>query len=262
MTIKKSGLLKLSASSIKTYEQCPRKWYFTYVTKEPKKDWPHLALGNFVHKVLELFHERVMNEGAPTDLWGALLSETCKKVVGDFKLSKEHKVSSKDMLNKYLALIKAKPPDVVSNEQNFSIQLTEDTLIRGFIDRIDRDVERGYDIVDYKTGKSKYLDEFQLLVYGLYLLETYPDLLHFRGTYIALVEGPKIITYTFTKTDIERCREDILLVADKIRNDRTWEPKPQFLCSYCDFESICPAVQQAKFAKTDGWVTHSNEKRD
>lgn len=366
-----------------------------------------------------------MDQNTPTEEWNALLSQICKEVVGSYKLSKEHKATSKDMLKNYLEIVKIAQPEVLSNEQSFSIMLNSNTQIRGFIDRIDRDPDREYNILDYKglaidtpiptpsgwttmeqlqvgdqvfgsngqptnvivksnthnrpcykitlsdhstvvcdnvhlwkikiqgkeeslivetdelyrifldivsgdikknvlirnaeppevmkksilgdidnklfypytpnryiasmeqvdsvptqciavdapdqlylcgkgmilthnTGKSKYLDEFQLLVYGIYLLDAHPELEHFKGTYIVLSEN-KEIPYTFTRTDVERCKAEILDVAKQIREDKTWDPKPQFLCSYCDFEAICPATIAANEARTDGWVQHSKK---
>lgn len=415
MTAKKSPLLKLSASALKVYKDCPRKYYFQYILKPPieKKEAPHLDIGNFVHHVLEAFHNTTMDGSVPQEEWNALLSKICKEQVSKWpKLTKDNKVASKEMLKNYLGIIKEATPDVLSNEQSFSIMLDENTLIRGFIDRIDRDPERGYNIVDYKglaldtpiptpngwttmgelkvgdyvfgsdgkptlitvksgihnrpcykitfndqsevvcdnihlwdvdlirknsevrysgvidadelydrfctedgraygefvihhplsisdehlkilgfssmsdfigkgeysiihkmekvisvptqcisvdaedsiylcgpkgkkthnTGKSKYLDEFQLLIYGIYLLDQYPEVENFKGSYICLAENAKVLPYNFTRTDVERCKADIVATAQKIREDQTWEMKPQFLCSYCDYEKICPAM--------------------
>src|ERR1700748_3548955 len=56
----KTGFLKISASSVKTYENCQRKYYYSYVAKPdlPPKEWQHLYLGTFCHAVLESFHKK------------------------------------------------------------------------------------------------------------------------------------------------------------------------------------------------------------
>lgn len=533
-------LIKLSASAVKTYESCPRKYYYTYINKPdlPKKDWSHLQIGLFLHEVLEHFHNILMKD--PSHEWPSLMSEMCKKTISKYKLTAEDKVAAKDMLAKYLArLSKDGLPDVISNEESFKIMISEDVLIRGFIDRIDSlgESDKRYNICDYKglaldtkiptpsgwstmgdlkvgdeiygtdggitrvtaksqihhrlcfkitlsdkseiiadnvhnwsvgyrengsldnydkvmctadmykamsgeiagsfyiqnpapidgpevdlpidpwllgawlgdgisrekcnlpfssvlreqgllqnkhiplkflrsslkqrlqllrglmdtdgswntqrsravfvssrkelfdnvvelvrslgvtaqtfkvtdkkgyvsyrlefrpvdfnpfslkrkaelvdrsmagtyrthqakrrrivsiepvdsvptqcitvdaenslylcgeeyipthnTGKSKYLDEFQLLVYGIHLLDKHPDVERFKASYLVLKED-KVMSYIFTKTDVDRIKNKLLAVADAIRNDKTWQTKPQFLCEYCDFNKICP----------------------
>lgn len=255
---KTSDLLKLSASSIKTYKQCHRKYYFQYIEKLPKKEWAHLDLGNFVHKVLEIFHERVQKENIPTEKLSETLTWACKEAIGKFKLDSDNRAKAKQMLRDYLDVIRNTGlPEVLFNEKSFNIYLTENLLVRGFIDRIDRDENRGFHIIDYKTGKSKYLDDFQLLIYGLHLLQENPNMQHVKASYIVLPENCKFLSFTFSRTDLDRVKNDIIKVADEIRNDQTWEPNPQFLCSYCDFENICPATKKDGGLSKTGWIKHS-----
>lgn len=514
--------LKLSATAIKTYEQCPRKYYYTYIEKPDveKTTWPHSDLGLFVHDVLDSFHTILMKE--PSFEWPGLMSETCKKTIKKHKLTKDQKGIAKEMLKKYLdKLDKNGMPNVVASEAGFNISVDDDTILRGYIDRIDLDEREDgeqFHIIDYKglaldtpiptpsgwttmqdlqvgdkvlgsngqptnviakskihnrkcyrlrfsdnssvvcdnvhkwkigftkgdssnvceevvdadelyskfsqlkdggadgsfviensqplnlpntslpidpwllgklnkyvppeylrggfeqrlsllqglmdangywdshnkkcvfesageslakavaelirtfgitvqtctardkservvcrvefepvnfcpfqmsrkansflesqdnsyksheavrrkivdiepidsvptqcisvdaedkmylcgesfipthnTGKSKYLDEFQLLIYGLYLLEKKPELEKYKGSYIVLAEDCRFISYDFTKTDLDKVKAKIRTVADEIKNDKTWEPKPQFLCKFCDYRGICPA---------------------
>lgn len=106
-------------------------------------------------------------------------------------------------------------------------------------------------IPTHNTGKSKYLDPFQLLVYGIPLIEENPHLESYQGSYLALKED-KVITYRFTKDDVEDVKDKIRQVANMIRTDKTWEPNPQFLCNYCDYEKICPASPRNSAQKARG----------
>ena len=267
---KSSEMLKLSVSSIKTYEQCPRKWFFSYKEKHPRREWAHLFLGTFVHEVLEDFHNSLLQN--PDQEWAGLMTHIFKECLakkndkpepdGTFKpkhpLTKETKLKAHEMLVVYLKVLKRDGlPNVIANERDFSYEISPNLTIRGFIDRIDLDNEGNYIVQDYKSGRSKYLDEFQLLVYGLALLEEAPDLEKFKGSYIMLGEGSKKLQYVFSRTDIDRVVEKIKKVADKIQSDKTWEPKPAFLCKWCDFEAICPAMKLIKHGDA-GWTQTSN----
>lgn len=145
--------LKLSTSSIKTYEQCNRKYYYQYILKpEGKvKDWPHLRLGNFLHEVLEDFHKVLMVE--PSHEWPKLMSKISKSKLNKYKLGIDDRKKAANMLRGYLNKLNNDGlPNVMSAEPSFKISLTNDVVIRGFIDRIDRleDSDIPYHIVDYK----------------------------------------------------------------------------------------------------------------
>ena len=45
-----------SPSSINTYKQCPRKYYYQYIEKLPTKPSIYLISGKIVHKILEEFY--------------------------------------------------------------------------------------------------------------------------------------------------------------------------------------------------------------
>jgi RecB family exonuclease len=95
----------------------------------------------------------------------------------------------------------------------------------------------------HNTGQSKYLDKFQLQVYGMHLKNLFPEIQEYEGVYLVLPEGPKKLSYKITLSDIQEAKEDVIKTAEMISTDRTWDPKPTFLCKYCDYYDQCP----------DGW---------
>lgn len=56
-----------SPSSINTYKQCPRKYYYKYIEELPEKGSIHLVRGKIVHEALETFFRQD---------WSAISSET------------------------------------------------------------------------------------------------------------------------------------------------------------------------------------------
>lgn len=239
-------IIKLSASAVKTYEQCPRKYYFNYIQKAPKKHWDHFDLGNICHKTLELFHTKYMKKAIPKKEWGKLMSESFTKArEGFLNLSDPLILDAKEMLAEYLKSVKENGMPVVKGcETSFDFKLAEDIMVRGFVDRIDILKDKKFRIIDYKTTKNdKYLEPFQLSVYGLWLKEQHPDIKSFKGAYVLLRHGSKLKEYDFNLEDIETARKDLIAYAKKIKEENTWTPIPTKLCNYCDFKDICQVQQ-------------------
>lgn len=255
--------LRLSVSAIKTYESCKRKYYYQYIEKLPRKDdWEHLKVGNFVHEVLEMFHEKVKISNVTIPEWKPLISDLCKEKHKKFKLNIEQATIARDMLKQYLAgLEEAGLPNVVATEKKFSIILDGDVLMVGVIDRIDATGPDQFHLVDYKTGKSKYLDEVQLLVYALSMFREFPHLQTFKASYLCLAEKCRLISYNFSQTDALRVEQKIKKIANEIRGDQTWEATPSPLCAYCDFTNVCTAVPD-RFRSKEELYKISNARRE
>ena len=104
---KKPELIKLSASSVKSYEQCPRKYFFNYIQRAPKKQWDHFDLGNLCHKTLEVFHEVYIREGTKKRSLGKIMSYAFSVARKDFThVSDSMLTDAKDMLADYLKSVK------------------------------------------------------------------------------------------------------------------------------------------------------------
>ena len=150
---------------------------------------------------------------------------------------------AKIMLQEYLfALEKNGMPNVLAIEDGFNL-IIDKYVLRGFIDRIDVDKDGLFHIVDYKTTKNeKYLDDFQLLIYGLALKNKYPDMDRFRGSYILLKKGSKYMTNEYNIEDIRKCEKKIIEYGNSIENEKIWRKNPSPLCNYCDFYEPCQGI--------------------
>lgn len=237
--------LKLSVSSSGTYDECARKYRYQYIDKLPRKSHDYQDVGNFVHEVLQSFHDGLRFSVVPLDQWAPLMTKCCVDNWPKWKdkLNMEAQEKSHGLLKEYFRYLKDTGlPNVIATEEKFTIELGSDLIVRGVIDRVDLKEDGTYVISDYKTGKSKYLDDFQLKVYGMALQQRVPEVTSFVGEYIVLSEGPKIKSYKLTTADIDEARNELLRIAHEIRTDKTWDPKPTRLCNWCDFQEVCPAA--------------------
>lgn len=237
-------MIKLSASSIGTYEKCPKKYHYHYIEKPdvPKQDWSHLEFGKCAHRVLELFHNDLMENVRETKAYAGIMRDAFKKGLKEFDLNilKDELPELKQVLQHYLnSILKDGLPHVVANELNFEFQI-EGNLIRGFIDRIDKITPEHYRVVDYKTNKNpKYLTNFQLLLYALAIKEKFPEVKKISGSYVLLKKDATTIDYDFTEKDYLETIEKIKTIGHSIDTSTEWEKKPSILCNWCDYQGIC-----------------------
>lgn len=236
----KDGFIKLSASSCKTYEQCSRKYFYTYIDKQPKLDHDYFLLGNLCHETLELFHGSYLQSKVPKTKLKALMTSSFAKVQQELKPPQEMAIEAFGLLGEYLdRLLKDGMPNVKGVELPFEFELSDSVVIRGFIDRIDY-TDTGLKIVDYKTTKNtKYLDPFQLSIYGLWLRKENPALERYDAAYLLLRHKSTEKAYTITATDLDHTHKDLLNYAQKIKGESTWATSPSILCRWCDFNNIC-----------------------
>jgi RecB family exonuclease len=238
-----SPIIKVSASSVKTFEQCPKKYYYNYIDKMPRKKWEHLDLGNVCHLTLENFHRLYLEDPAPKDKWHNLMAAAFGDALKEFpQLTKEIKDEAFRLCKEYLNTLKDNGmPNVVGVEAPFEFELGDGVVVRGFIDRIDFEKDR-YRIVDYKTTKNtKYLDPFQLSIYGLWLKREHPEVTTFDASYVLLRHKSTTKDYTLNVRDLERTNKELLTYAKNITNETEWPTSPSPLCNYCDFQGICPS---------------------
>ncbi len=161
--------LRLSVSKTKTYIQCKKQYDYTYNIKLPRKEFSFHTLGKFCHKVLEDYHLEYIN--GSTEPHNKVMTKAWKSAWLEFKekMTPDMKKECWDMVNQYLKIVSTSPnANVLSCEKSFAMDIGEQVVLNGFIDRIQLDPDNVLHVADYKTTKNeKYLknDWFQLLTY-------------------------------------------------------------------------------------------------
>lgn len=248
-------MLKLSVSSMDTFEKCPKKYHYTYIEKPKveKKKWNHTEFGSCAHKMLELFHLRHLKTQFSTAEAPAVMKECFVEAIKEFDIdilseetwSPDGDVQGVILLRKimqdYLRKVKREGmPQIIGVEVPYNFKHADDVEIRGFIDRIDL-VEPGhYRVVDYKTSKSAdYLTPRQLTVYAEAISRMYPDVKKLSGKYVMLKLDCEEISWEFSKDDLNKLVKKIEKISSEIKTEEKWLKKPTALCRFCDYKSLC-----------------------
>lgn len=239
--------LWLSVSKVKCFQKCPAQYRFNYIEHLPTKVWAHHTFGNFLHEILEDFHQDIISGN--NEPWNEIMTkkfaEVSKKMAKD--LTKDQRIEAQSILSHYLRLMSDKKkqdklPKVIEVESNFYVDINGEVLLNGFIDRKQIDPDNVLHVSDYKTTKNKkYLknDYFQLLTYAYVMCLQDKDLEKVRASYMLLRHDFETIDKTYTRKELMSVGKEYLECAEQINNEKLWRPKTSFLCNYCDFKSYC-----------------------
>jgi len=233
--------VKLSYSSIDTYETCPAKYRFRYQDRVPSAPSPALSFGDSLHRALFRFHSRPVPV-APSleDLLETLDGVWVPEGFGQAEQAayREH---ARQVLAQYHRDNAADYRIPAALEFRFQIEV-EGVTVSGIIDRMDRLPGGGYEIIDYKTNRrlpprSRVDADLQLSIYHLAAREIWgidPD----RLTLYYLLPGQRMTT-SRGPGDLDALRRRIAAVAERIEAGR-FEPRENPLCGWCDYQHLCP----------------------
>ena len=252
------GMNRFSASSLNTYETCPRRYYYQYIENIPLLDTrekqgnrlPPDVLGSLVHKVLEQYAKWRMANGFAEDdaVWEAYYRNAAEELAnGRFDLAQE----AETMLREYLHsdLYRSFACKQILAEYEFQVQLQDGErrfIITGFVDAVAEIRQGELVIIDYKSGQPPREGEvrngyaWQLALYKMAL----ERLLQIKGKASLTVTGASLhflrnrSEWVLPEGDY---RQEILQVCREIAGKKTendFSRKTEH-CPYCPFAYMC-----------------------
>jgi RecB family exonuclease len=245
--------MRLSYSSIDTYETCPAKFKFAYEDRLPRHPSPALSFGDSLHRALQCFHNRpVPVPPAREELLEMLDAVWVSDGYRDASEERTYRDHARQVLVQYHVENAEQYRIPVALEFRFTIEI-EGVQVNGMIDRMDRLPGGGYEIIDYKTNRrlpplSRVERDLQLSIYHLAAREVWgidPE----RLTLYYLLPGQRMTT-SRTPADVDELRARIATVAERIGAGK-FEPRENPLCDWCDYQALCPIFRH-RFEREDG----------
>ncbi|MCU1463608.1 MAG: hypothetical protein JWO37_3683, partial [Acidimicrobiales bacterium] len=243
------GTLRLSASALETYDECPLRYSYEYVLGVRSESGTAAELGSLTHDILETFLDPA-RAGERPHTRDALFELAAEKWTdGIARYAPQREQAWRD-LGEMLELWwehegeGPRAPDVAAVEHQFAVAVGPHTL-RGKIDRVDR-VAGGIRIIDYKTGTSEVgeddiPDDIQLAVYHLAAVRD-PELVALgppKRLELMYLRKMKRVEQPITEDHVEVTEARILETAAKILGE-SFEPVAGRHCDYCGFQRVCP----------------------
>jgi putative RecB family exonuclease len=245
--------VRLSYSSINTFETCPAKYRFQYEDRLPTAPSPALSFGDSLHRALHLFHSRPVPVPPTLDeLHEMLESVWVRDGFRDESEERTYREHGRAVLTQYHRENAAAYRIPAALEHRFTIEV-EGVSLSGVIDRMDRIPGGGYEIIDYKTNRrlppQQRIDrDLQLSIYHLAAREVWgiePE----RLTLYYLLPGQRMTTVR-TRADVDDLRRRIGVVAERIVAGR-FEPRQNPLCDWCEYQHLCPLFRH-QYEKQQG----------
>jgi DNA helicase-2/ATP-dependent DNA helicase PcrA len=237
------GGLMLSASDIETYRLCPLKYKFGRVFRIPQESTIHQRFGIALHTVLERFHKSP-DAGRET-LFELFESSWRRGGFGDSDDELQFRERGVEALERYWENLRDQEGEPVSFERSFSFELGPH-VIRGRVDRVDRRPDGSYEVIDYKTGRSKTAAELQsdlqLSIYQMGARASWGVETAAHSYYYVMTAEKVPVAHS--DEELDRVRTTIEEIGAGISR-QDFQPTPtQEICSFCDFRIICPAAER------------------
>jgi superfamily I DNA/RNA helicase/RecB family exonuclease len=140
--------VRVRPSAIETFQRCPLKWVLSAVGAEASPDTTR-TVGTAVHAIAQQVAEGLPAADAPA----ALAAELDQLDLGPGWSDQRQRQSAQEMLGRFLTWHATEGRELIGVEVEFDATVGR-AVIRGKVDRLERDREGRLVVVDLKTGKS------------------------------------------------------------------------------------------------------------
>jgi hypothetical protein len=207
-----------SHTSLKDFENCPRKYHETRVLKKhPFVETEQTRYGNELHKAAEQFVK-----GTPLPKQFSFLQPTLTALM--------EKQGTKHAELKLAATVDYEPCEWFDKK----------AWVRGIVDLLILDEPNKIAwVVDYKTGNNKYPDREQLDLMSLLTFIHYPQIERVNAALLFVLKESVTkhkVTIDMRSSLQQRYRERVASIEACMSNN-VWNPKQSGLCPWCPVKS-------------------------
>ena len=247
-----------SHSKISTFQQCAQKYKFRYIDEiSSETRGIELLLGVSVHQALEKLYQSAMNGQTLScdDLavfyrqkWDEGYTPQIRIVRSGTTVRDYFETGHRMLRTYYRRFQPFTQSATLALEENFLFRLSDQHEIRGIIDRIARTGDDGIEIHDYKTSRRlpnamQVASDRQLALYELALRHRWPlaQRISLIWHYLAF---DREICIAKTVEQLHAVRQETLVLIESIETATTFPTRVTPLCDWCEYKTICPAMEK------------------
>jgi len=247
-------LENLSPSRAGDFKTCPQLFKFRAIDRIPEPPSLYQARGTTAHLALQRLFDDAETERTPERLYD-LFREAWTEVRGedefaglfdDVDAEREWGIESMELLANYFSIEDPTSFDPEDRELDMLEDL-DGIIIRGILDRIDRDADGRLVITDYKTGKAppeRYALAafFALKIYALLIRNKFGETP--KEVRLLYLNGPTLYRLPIDDRQLDAMDGQLRALWAAIERAMATErfpARPGSLCNWCSYQEICPA---------------------
>ena len=247
-------LENLSPSRAGDFKTCPQLFKFRAIDRIPEPPSVYQARGTTAHLALQRLFDDADIQRTPDRLYD-LFREAWTEIRGDEEFAglfegidqeREWGVESMELLANYFSIEDPTSFDPEDRELDMLEDL-DGIVIRGILDRIDRDSDGRLVITDYKTGKAppeRYALSafFALKIYALLIRKKSGETP--KEVRLLYLNGPTLYRLPIDDRQLDAMDGQLRALWAAIERAMATErfpARPGSLCNWCSYQEICPA---------------------
>jgi len=237
--------LKLSPHSIALFRECKLQYKFHCIDKLGEKYGrarPYYTMANHVHATLHDLLSVIPVQNRTLETAERLLEKNWRRYRVGFRSRADEERWAQRALEEVTLFVQEQDLTVtpVMLEKPIEAKITPGLLLRGRVDRVDREPDASLHVIDYKTGiLPEDVDWTQLELHALTLSRGGHASVS-KLSYLYLLTGT-VLTRRLDRKALDQKTWELLRIAGEIRREKEYAPRPGPGCGGCDFAVICPA---------------------